>query len=71
MDITAPDLLIETRGLGALVVTLSADGSAAVVNRALVLGGIDVARLEPVRESLEDRFLAITSRLQSPEEVPA
>jgi ABC-2 type transport system ATP-binding protein len=62
---------VDVDDAGALVVTLSADGSAAAVNRALVLGGIDVARLEPVRESLEDRFLDITSRLQSPEEVPA
>jgi ABC-2 type transport system ATP-binding protein len=62
---------VDVDAAGALVVTLSGDGSAAAVNRALVIGGIDVARLEPLRESLEDRFLDITSRLQSPEEVPA
>jgi len=42
-----------------------ADGpqSAALVNAALVHAGIGVARLEPVRQSLEQRFLQVTSRL--------
>jgi ABC-2 type transport system ATP-binding protein len=54
-----------------LTVTLSVAGSAARINRTLVMAGVEVARLEPVRESLEERFLDITSRLQSPEEVRA
>jgi len=62
---------VEVDASGALLITLSGDGAAAAVNRALVAGGIGVARLEPLRESLEDRFLDITSRLQSPEEIPA
>ena len=56
---------------GALTVTLAGDGTAAAVNRTLVVAGLAVARLEPIRESLEERFLDITSRLQSPEEVRA
>ncbi len=56
---------------GALTVTLTSEGSAAIINRSLVTDGIDVARLEPIRESLEERFLDITSRLQNPEEVHA
>jgi ABC-2 type transport system ATP-binding protein len=55
-----------------------ADGSgasvadrAAAVNAALVGSGLAVHRLEPVRQSLERRFLEITSRLSdsTPEEV--
>ena len=34
------------------------------LNRRLVEAGIPVRRLEPVRASLEERFLAITSRLE-------
>jgi len=34
------------------------------LNRRLVAAGIPVRRLEPVRASLEERFLAITSRLE-------
>ncbi len=41
--------------------------SAAGVTAALVHGGVGVLRVEPVRESLERRFLEITSRLESPE----
>ena len=47
---------------------------AARINAALVSAGIAVMRLEPVRHSLEQRFLEITARLESPavgEEVPA
>jgi hypothetical protein len=36
------------------------------VNAELVRGGVGVTRLEPVRQSLERRFLEITSRLDSP-----
>jgi len=39
--------------------------SAAAVNAALVGAGLAVSRLEPVRQSLEKRFLEVTSRLSS------
>jgi ABC-2 type transport system ATP-binding protein len=48
--------------------------AAARINAALVTAGIAVMRLEPVRHSLEQRFLEITARLEAPaaaEEVPA
>ena len=48
--------------------------SAARINAALVSAGIAVMRLEPVRHSLEQRFLEITTRLEDPgvgEEVAA
>jgi ABC-2 type transport system ATP-binding protein len=41
---------------------------AAVVNAALVGAGMAVSRLEPVRQSLEQRFLEVTSRLDAPSE---
>jgi len=45
-----------------------ADGlGAADVNRLLVQAGIAVSRLEPARATLEDTFLAVTSRLESNE----
>jgi ABC-2 type transport system ATP-binding protein len=56
---------------GALVCTLAADARAAELNRVLVTAGIGVSRLEPARVSLEERFLDLTTRLQTPEEVPA
>ncbi|MFL6019490.1 MAG: hypothetical protein ACJ74V_18340, partial [Gaiellaceae bacterium] len=37
------------------------------LNRRLVEAGIRVHRLEPVHASLEERFLAITSRLEDAE----
>jgi ABC-type multidrug transport system ATPase subunit len=40
--------------------------SAAQVNASLVQAGVAVMRLEPVRHSLEQRFLEITSRLDAP-----
>jgi len=39
--------------------------TAAQVNAMLVRGGVGVTRLEPVRHSLEQRFLQITSRLDT------
>jgi ABC-2 type transport system ATP-binding protein len=46
--------------------------SAMAVNARLVAAGVGVQRLEPVRRTLEDRFLQITARLDSvPEEVSA
>jgi ABC-2 type transport system ATP-binding protein len=52
---------------GVIHVTL-ADGDAIPdLNRRLVEAGIGVHRLEPVHASLEERFLAITSRLEDSE----
>jgi ABC-2 type transport system ATP-binding protein len=42
------------------------EAQAAEVNAQLVRAGIGVSRLEPVRHSLEQRFLEITSRLDAP-----
>jgi len=50
---------------GALRVTLARAGGAAELNRRLVVAGVGVTRLEPVRETLEERFLEITSRLEA------
>jgi ABC-2 type transport system ATP-binding protein len=50
---------------GALLVTLRAPGEGASLNRLLVEAGIDVMRLEPVRNTLEERFLELTSRLEA------
>jgi ABC-2 type transport system ATP-binding protein len=46
-----------------LRIVLAGDDGAADINRRLVRAGIAVFRLEPVRESLEHRFLEITSRV--------
>ena len=46
-----------------IVVTLAGADGVADVNSHLVHGGVAVRRIEPVRESLEQRFLQITSRL--------
>jgi ABC-2 type transport system ATP-binding protein len=57
---------------GLRVVLAFAADTAAEVNALLVSSGLAVNRLEPVRHSLEQRFLEITSRLDAPiEEVPA
>ncbi len=42
---------------------MSGAESAAAINAALVGAGLAVSRLEPVRQSLEKRFLEVTSRL--------
>ena len=54
-----------------LRVVLSGDpATAAILNARLVSAGVAVSRLEPVRHSLEQRFLEVTSRLDAePEEV--
>jgi ABC-2 type transport system ATP-binding protein len=44
-------------------VTLAGLDGAATINARLVTGGVMVSRLEPVRESLEQRFLEMTSRV--------
>jgi ABC-2 type transport system ATP-binding protein len=54
---------IEVEG-SALRVKLNTGRSAAEINRALVEAGIAVSRLEPARATLEEKFLAITSRLE-------
>jgi ABC-2 type transport system ATP-binding protein len=57
---------VEDEG-GELRLTLSPDIQPAEVNRALVQAGIAVSRLEPARATLEETFLAVTSRLESGE----
>jgi ABC-2 type transport system ATP-binding protein len=44
-------------------VTLAGIDGAAAINARLVTGGVMVSRLAPVRESLEQRFLEMTSRV--------
>ena len=44
-------------------VTLGGIDGAASINARLVTAGVSVSRLEPVRESLEQRFLEMTSRV--------
>jgi ABC-2 type transport system ATP-binding protein len=57
---------------GLRVVLAGGPQTAAEVNARLVSAGLAVTRLEPVRHSLEQRFLEITSRLDArPEEVGA
>ena len=57
---------------GLRVVLNGAPETAAAVNASLVQAGVGVVRLEPVRHSLEQRFLEITTRLdEAPEEVRA
>jgi ABC-2 type transport system ATP-binding protein len=56
---------------GLLLCTLASADLAATVNRVLVTAGIAVSRLEPARVTLEERFLDITSRLQTAEAIPA
>lgn len=52
---------------GLRVVLAGEADTAAAVNAALVRAGIGVRRLEPVRRSLEQRFLEVTSRLEGPD----
>ena len=53
---------------GLRVVLSGALQSAAELNALLVAAGIGVMRLEPIRQSLEQRFLEITTRLDAPVE---
>jgi ABC-2 type transport system ATP-binding protein len=46
-----------------LRITLGDSLGAAEINRALVEAGVAVSRLEPARATLEEKFLAVTSRL--------
>ena len=68
---TAARLLSEVAGVtdvasrdGILEVSISDADLVPELNRRLVEAGLRVRRLEPVRASLEQRFLAITSRLE-------
>jgi ABC-2 type transport system ATP-binding protein len=49
---------------GALRMTLAAREQAAEINSRLVSAGVAVMRLEPTRQSLEERFLEMTTRLE-------
>ncbi|MCW3027460.1 MAG: type transport system ATP-binding protein [Solirubrobacterales bacterium] len=53
---------------GLRVVLAFGPDTAAEINALLVSAGLAVTRLEPVRHSLEHRFLEITSRLDAPAE---
>jgi ABC-2 type transport system ATP-binding protein len=66
-EASVKDVVVDAEGV--LVCTLAVADGAARLNRALVSAGIAVSRLEPARVTLEERFLDITSRLQSAEEV--
>jgi ABC-2 type transport system ATP-binding protein len=57
-------LCVTDDGAG-LRVTLGEGFNAAAVNRVLVGAGVAVSRLEPARVTLEERFLDITSRLET------
>jgi len=65
----ASDLVADARRSddGLRVVLAAGPETAAAVNAALVGAGIAVARLEPVRRSLEQRFLDVTSKLRADE----
>jgi ABC-2 type transport system ATP-binding protein len=72
----ASALVVEARqeDEGIRVVLAGEPQTAAQINAELVRAGLAVTRLEPVRQSLEQRFLQITSRLDAdlvPEEVKA
>ncbi|HXN39736.1 MAG TPA: ABC transporter ATP-binding protein [Solirubrobacteraceae bacterium] len=74
--LTASELVLEARPSdeGLRVVLSGGPETAAQLNAMLVRAGVGVMRLEPVRHSLEQRFLAITSRLDAsaaPQEVRA
>ena len=60
--------VISDGGHGRLLITVADDAAVALINRTLVLAGVDVTRLEPVRVSLEERFLDITTRLDETSE---
>ncbi len=72
----ASELVVEAHrdDEGIRVVLSGEPQTAAQINAELVRAGLAVARLEPVRHSLEQRFLQITQRLDAdlvPEEVKA
>jgi ABC-2 type transport system ATP-binding protein len=63
----APGVADVAKDDGVLDVTLTDPDAVPDLNRMLVEAGIRVSRLEPVQASLEERFLAITSRLEDAE----
>jgi ABC-2 type transport system ATP-binding protein len=67
---TASELVLEAHRSdeGLRVVLAGGEQTAAQLNATLVGAGLGVMRLEPVRHSLEERFLEITSRLDAPAE---
>jgi ABC-2 type transport system ATP-binding protein len=83
LGVDHPELALSTLSSSALVLEahLSGEGlrvvlagdleTTAEINAALVHAGVGVLRLEPVRHSLEQRFLEITARLDAPEAVAA
>jgi ABC-2 type transport system ATP-binding protein len=84
LGVDNPDLALSTLGGNELVVDVhrSDEGlrvvlagdpeTAARLNATLVRAGVGVTRLEPVRHSLEQRFLEITARLdEAPGDAPA
>jgi ABC-2 type transport system ATP-binding protein len=68
--LAASELVREARRSdeGIRVILSGTPRDAAQINAMLVRAGVGVARLEPVRHSLEQRFLQITSRLDAPVE---
>jgi ABC-2 type transport system ATP-binding protein len=58
-----PSVITSGETADGLHVVLADTGDAADVNAVLVEGGVPVFRLEPVRHTLEQRFLQITSRV--------
>jgi ABC-2 type transport system ATP-binding protein len=62
---------VTVRDDGLRVLLANDPWAAAHVNATLVRAGIAVTRLEPVRHSLEERFLALTSMPEQPVEVVA
>jgi ABC-2 type transport system ATP-binding protein len=71
---SAEVLQVHASDEGLRVILAGEPPGAALVNATLVEAGIAVMRLEPVRHSLEQRFLEITSRLDAtelPEEAKA
>jgi ABC-2 type transport system ATP-binding protein len=65
--VDAPGVTKATVDDGVIHVTLADAAAIPDLNRRLVEAGIRVRRLEPVQASLEERFLAITSRLEDTE----
>jgi ABC-2 type transport system ATP-binding protein len=61
----APGVLAARLSADVLRLRLRGFGDGAELNRRLVLAGIGVSRLEPAHETLEQRFLEITSRLEA------
>jgi ABC-2 type transport system ATP-binding protein len=59
-----PDVRRLRREHGVLRMTLRSPEQAGQINARLVSAGVTVTRLEPVRHSLEERFLEMTTRLE-------